>query len=379
MSVIQIRPAERKGARMVIGLAGISGSGKTFSALQLAWGIAGYDASKVGLLDTENRRGSLYADALKDANGNTHQFMIGDLYPPFSPDRYAEAIHAFQKAGVEVLVVDSTTHEWEGSGGCEEIAHNTSSKMADWKKAKAAHKRFMNALLQTDMHIIPCIRAREKMDFTDPKKPVSLGVQPIQEKNFMFEMTASLLMWNEGTAQQVLKCPEELKPILGRGQGYLTAQDGFALRQWVAGAGGNQTLEKWRNRLQSITEQGEKVVMDAWGKTPAKIRDALGNDFYQSIIKSAKAFDQQYRDEQAAKSGSGDVADLNNMIGEEADAEAEREEALDAEAEAEPADAYPEDESTEPQPTDQADGEADQEEPEPEPEPEHRAAETPEI
>ncbi|MDX5979576.1 AAA family ATPase [Vreelandella alkaliphila] len=317
MSVIQIRKSERSGARLVIGLAGISGSGKTYTALQVAWGLAGFDSSKVGLLDAENRRGSLYADALKDADGHVHQFMIGDLYPPFSPDRYAEAIHAFQKAGVEVLVVDSTTHEWEGSGGCEEIAHNTSSKMADWKKAKAAHKRFMNALLQTDMHIIPCIRAREKMDFTDPKKPKSLGVQPIQEKNFMFEMTASLMMWNEGTAQQVLKCPEELKPILGRGQGYLTAQDGYALRQWVEGASSNQTLDKWRNRLQSITEKGAKYVNDAWSKTPAKVREALGNDFYATITASAKAFDQQHRDEQIAKTGSGDVDDLNNMLGDD--------------------------------------------------------------
>jgi hypothetical protein len=335
MSVIQIRKAERSGARLVVGLAGISGSGKTYTGLQVAWGLAGFDASKVGLLDTENRRGSLYADALKDADGNVHQFMIGDLYPPFSPDRYAEAIHAFQKAGVEVLVVDSTTHEWEGSGGCEEIAHNTSAKMSDWKKAKAAHKRFMSALLQTDMHIIPCIRAREKMNFTDSRNPVSEGIQPIQEKNFMFEMTVSLMMWNEGTAQQVLKCPEELKPILGRGQGYMTAQDGYALRQWVEGAGGDKSLGKWRNRLQSITEKGQKYVSEAWEKTPGKIREALGNDFYLSIINSAKAFDQQHRDEEIAKTGSGDVADLNSMIDDDEGAPQDDQASQDAEAERE--------------------------------------------
>lgn len=319
MSVIQIRMAERRGARLVVGMAGISGSGKTYTALQLAWGLAGLDASKVGMLDTENRRGSLYADALKDANGNVHQFMIGDLYAPFSPQRYIDAIHEFQKAGVEVLVIDSVTHEWEGTGGCEEIAATTSSRMADWKKAKAEHKRFMNALLQSDMHVIVCIRAREKMDFSDPKKPISLGIQPIQEKNFMFEMTASLMMWNEGTAQQVLKCPAELKGILGRGQGYVSANDGLALRKWVEGAGGNQTLDKWRNRLQSVTEQGEKAVLAAWGKTPQKVRDALGNDFYATIIHSAKAHDEQRRAEKAAQSGSGDVEDLNNMVSDEED------------------------------------------------------------
>ena len=111
MSVIQIRKAKREGARLVLGLAGISGTGKTYTALQLAWGLANYDASKVGFLDTENRRGSLYSDALRDGSGVVHEFWIGDLEPPFSPQRYIDAILEFQKHGVEVLVIDSVTHE----------------------------------------------------------------------------------------------------------------------------------------------------------------------------------------------------------------------------------------------------------------------------
>lgn len=324
MSVIQIREAHRAGARMVIGFSGISGSGKTLSALLLAYGLVKGDGNKVGFLDAENRRGSLYASPdtyslVQQSLGMPEPpapFLIGDLYAPFSPQRYIDAIHAFQKAGVEVLVIDSVTHEWEGTGGCEEIATITNSRMADWKKAKAEHKRFMNALLQSDMHVIVCIRAREKMDFTDPKKPRSLGIQPIQEKNFMFEMTASLMMWNEGSAQQVLKCPNELRNILGRGEGYITAADGLALRQWVDGAGGNQTLDKWRNRLQSITENGEKFVREAWGQTPEKVREALGNDFLQSILSSAKAHDQHRQAEQQAAKGSASVDALNDIASE---------------------------------------------------------------
>lgn len=286
MSVIQIRKAQREGARLVIGLAGISGSGKTYSALQLAYGLANQDASKVGFIDTENRRGSLYSDALPEP------FLIGDLYAPFSPQRYIEAIHEFQNAGVQVLVIDSVTHEWEGSGGCEEIASNTTSRMSDWKKAKAEHKRFMNAMLQCDMHIIACIRAREKVDFTNPKEPRSLGVQPIQEKNFMFEMTASLMMWDSGRAQQVLKCPDELLPIFGRGDGYITADDGQKLRAWVDGAKQlDPDVEAARNRLLSISEQGVDAVADAWKKTSVRVKKSLGDAFKSSLKASAQAFD----------------------------------------------------------------------------------------
>lgn len=323
MSVIQIRKAERSGARLVLGLSGVSGSGKTYTGLQIAYGLANGDGSKVGFLDTENRRGSLYASDDTYRTVAQHMgmqtapepFLIGDLYAPFSPERYIQALHEFQKTGVEVLVVDSITHEWEGTGGCEEIATITNSRMADWKKAKAEHKRFMNALLQTDMHIIVCIRAREKMDFTDPKKPRSLGIQPIQEKNFMFEMTTSLMLWNEGTAQQILKCPKELQPILGRGEGYITAEDGLALRKWVEGAGGDRTLDKWRHRLQSVTERGEQYVKDAWQQTPEKVREALTDEFYQTLVVTAKAHDEHNQESEAAAQGSAQAAELNDVLG----------------------------------------------------------------
>ena len=177
MGVITIRQAERQGARGVFGFAGPSGSGKTLSALLFGWGLAKGNASKLGFLDTENRRGSLYADKLVGRDGKVHRFLIGDLAPPHSPERYIKAIHEFQTAGIEVIVIDSVTHEWEGIGGCEEIASRSTKVSIGWLKAKTAHKQFMNTLLQCNMHVICCIRAREKTDFRNPKEPVSLRIQ----------------------------------------------------------------------------------------------------------------------------------------------------------------------------------------------------------
>ena len=309
MSIIQIREAKREGARLVIGIAGVSGSGKTYTALQLAYGLASCNAKKVGFLDTENRRGSLYADSLPEP------FLIGDLYAPFSPRRYADAIKEFQAAGVEVLVIDSVTHEWEGSGGCEEIASNTNSRMADWKKAKAEHKVFMNILLQSDMHIIACIRAREKVDFSDPRNPRPLGIQPIQEKNFMFEMTASLLMQDAGKSQTVLKCPDELQSILGRGVNYLTRADGVSLRQWVDG--GNKidpNVEHFRNSLQTVTESGLAALQEAWTATPAKIRGVLGRAFIDTLKNSAIAYDEQRTQSRQSTETPSVIANLNSQV-----------------------------------------------------------------
>lgn len=306
----EIRTAERQGARLLIQLSGVSGSGKTYTALQLAYGLAGGDASKVVLIDTENRRGSLYANALPAP------FRVLDFYAPFSPDRYIEAIAAACKAGAEVIVIDSVSHEWEGPGGCQEIANAT--RFPDWKQAKALHKRFMTHMLQSPAHIVACTRAREKMDFADPKNPKPLGLQPIQEANFSYEATVSLMMHDQGRRQDVLKCPAELVEILGRGQGYVTADDGAALRRWVDGGTAlDPKVEQARGNLLNIAEKGEEAFKAAWNSAGKGIRQALGTKWRDQTLASAQAFDRQ---RQAAREGGTDhqpdpaVAALNAAV-----------------------------------------------------------------
>lgn len=284
----EIHEARRQGARLLIQLSGVSGSGKTFTALQLAYGLAGKDGSKIIGIDTENRRMSLYADALP----NGARFRTLDFYAPFSPRRYIEAIKAACDAGAEVIVIDSVTHEWESEGGCEWIANAGNGRIADWKTAKAEHKRFMTYMLQCPAHIIACTRAREKTDFKDPKNPVNLGIQPIQEKNFSFEATVSLMMLDQGKRQDVLKCPAELQDILGRGKGYISDADGAKLREWVDGAEQvDPAIETARGVLLNVAERGMAALKAAWDETPEPIQKALGLEFLRSVKASAKAYD----------------------------------------------------------------------------------------
>lgn len=317
MGILNIRKAERAGARLVIGIAGISGSGKTYTALQLAWGLAGGDASKVFLIDTENRRGSLYADILRDKNNKVHQFMIGDLDAPFSPQRYIDAILECQAAGAEVLVIDSVSHEWNGLGGCLDIANSHQKSIHGWKAAKPEHKRFMNVLLQSDMHVIVAIRAAQKTDWKDPKNPRSLGIMPIQQEEFMFEMTASMMMWDGGKAREVMKCPADLAPIFGEPgamhDGYLTAKQGLALRKWVdGGTPVDGKLEHARNTLRSISERGVQALESEWRKLSADVRKSLGDEIPSEILASAQAFDAQRA---ANDNGEGAVDDINQVLG----------------------------------------------------------------
>lgn len=296
MAVLDIKPVKSGQSKAVIGIAGVSGSGKTYTALLIARGMVN-KASEIGFLDTENKRGSLYANILDEP------FMIGDLYPPFSPSRYALAIKEFQDAGVKVLVIDSTTHEWEGDGGCDDIANGlkadgTPRKVANWIGAKREHKSFMNVLLQSNMDIICCIRAREKTDFKNPSLPISLGVQPICEKNFMFEMTASLMMENEGKTQKFLKIPSFLKKSFGTGVGYLGIETGKKIREWLdKGEKDSPDIERLKSEALMACEQGYSKLMELWGTISAENQTLLKNHF--SICKeSALAYGKQNEQDQ---------------------------------------------------------------------------------
>lgn len=289
MGIINIRPAVRGGSKAIIGIAGISGSGKTYTALKIARGMVS-SASEIGFLDTENKRGSLYADIL-DA-----PFMIADLYPPFSPSRYAAAIKEFQDAGVKVLVIDSVSHEWEGEGGCDDIANaplKNGKKMANWIGAKREHKAFMNVLLQCDMNIICCIRAREKTDFKDPMKPVSLGLQPVCEKNFMFEMTASLLMENEGKNQTFLKLPSFLKTAFGNGVGYLDEKTGQSLINWInEGEKESPEITRIKSEMLMACESGLSAVVEIWNSLTLEQKKQL-QEHKELCKQAAEEYDRQ--------------------------------------------------------------------------------------
>lgn len=289
MGILNIRPVSRGASKPIIAIAGVSGSGKTYTALKMARGMVS-KSSEVGFLDTENGRGSLYHDILDG------QFQIGDLYAPFSPQRYSEAIKEFISVGVKALVIDSGSHEWEGEGGCDDIAQApllAGKKMANWVGAKRAHKGFMNTLLYCPIPVIVCLRAREKTDFKNPDKPVSLGIQPICEKNFMFEMTASFLMSEEGKRQKWLKMPSFLQPCFGNGEGYLGEEAGRKVMEWFNnGDKEDSAITTIKSEMLMAAEFGLAGVIAIWNKLTPALKKKL--ETHKNICKeAAEAYERQ--------------------------------------------------------------------------------------
>jgi len=186
---MQLRKATRKKAKIRLGLSAVSGGGKTYSAILLAKGLCG-DLSKVAIIDTENGSADLYAH-LGDYN-------VLPLTAPFTPERYIEAIRSCEKAGMEVVIVDSISHEWDGKGGCLEIVEQLGGKYQDWAKVTPRHQAFLDAILHSPCHIITTVRRKQDYEMVkDGSGKIKVekgGLREITREGFEYELTINLEM-----------------------------------------------------------------------------------------------------------------------------------------------------------------------------------------
>lgn len=183
---MQLKKATRKQVKLRLNISAPSGAGKTYSALRMAKGICG-DWSKVAVIDTENGSASLYSD-LGD-------FNVIDLEPPFKPEKYIEAINACVSAGMEVIIIDSSTHEW----ACllEENELLAQSKFrgntwSAWSQTTPRHDKFINAVLHCPTHVITCTRSKMETVMGDDKKVKKVGMKDVQREGWDYELTISL-------------------------------------------------------------------------------------------------------------------------------------------------------------------------------------------
>jgi len=193
------KPAVRSRVPLLIGLMGPSGSGKTYSALRLATGIAKVSGGEIFVVDTESRRALHYADAFR--------YRHIDFAAPFSPADYLAVLQHCAMKGAGTVIVDSMSHEHEGPGGVLEMhaaeiqrlakgddAKEEKVKMLAWSKPKQERRRLLNSVLQLDMNVIFCFRAKEKLRIIPGKQPESMGWMPIAGEEFLFEMTVNFLL-----------------------------------------------------------------------------------------------------------------------------------------------------------------------------------------
>lgn len=240
---LQIRKAKREKVKGRICLQGTSGSGKTLSAIYLGYGLTG-DWDKVCLIDTEHERSSLYVDREDDLPFPVGEFLQIPLDPPYTTERYIEAMKLAEEAVGEdgCIIIDSGTHAWSGQGGILEQKEQISTQrgmndFSAWGKAGKIQNRFVDAMMSLNCHCIMTLRSKtayvqEVNPETGKSSIRKLGLKPEQRDNLEYEFAVVLDIDKDTHNATIIKDNTFLEA-----QGFfgsITPQLGKELNDWLS-------------------------------------------------------------------------------------------------------------------------------------------------
>jgi hypothetical protein len=181
---MNLQIAKRKQAKIKMALQGPSGSGKTMGALLIGCGLCG-NWGKIAVIDTENYSASLYA--------HLGSYTVVNITAPYSPEKYIEAIKLCEQAGMEVVIIDSISHEWEGSGGILEVHGNMpGNSFTNWSKLTPRHNALVQTILQSPAHIVSTIRSKQEYVLSERNGkhvPEKVGMKGVTREGMDYEFT----------------------------------------------------------------------------------------------------------------------------------------------------------------------------------------------
>lgn len=268
---LQFRKAERKKAKIRLGLSGASGFGKTYSALLIAKGLVG-DWRKIALIDTENGSGELYSD-LGDYN-------VISLEAPYSPERYISAIKMCEDAGMECTIVDSITHEWDGDGGVLDIQTKLGGRYQDWAKVTPRHNAFIKTILASKMHIITTVRRKQDYEMTKDGngkvKVEKVGTKEVTREGYEYELTMNLEFLND---KHIVKASKDRTSLFMDKPEFIPSEEtGQKIKEWCeTGIDAPEPIpEKPKEKVKPLVDSGEKLDKAiSYIKTATSTEDAV--------------------------------------------------------------------------------------------------------
>lgn len=296
------KSAVRDNVHLILGFVGGTGAGKTLSAMKVATGIVGRD-NKFAVIDAERGRARHYAPRANEKPDYIHTFNFDvlDIEPPFRPNVYKEAVMAAEAAGYGAIVVDSTSHVWDGEGGClewhdeivdeiverkkeyaekkgwkfDEAKTRDAANLSAWNEPKSGrdgHKQMVQKMLQVNAHLLLCFRAEEKIEIgkdkdgkteVRPKKSITglNGWTPICEKKLPYELTSSLLFTADAPGiPKPIKLQEQHRKIFSLDR-VVDEESGRKIAEWAAG--GSKTVSAPPAQSEPVSLDNFKFALDS--------------------------------------------------------------------------------------------------------------------
>ena len=218
---MKLQTASRKRSKIKMSCTGPSGSGKTMSSLLIAFGLTG-DWPKVAVIDTENHSAELYA--------HLGAYNVLPLNAPHTPEKYIEAIDVCIAAGMEVIIIDSLTHEWE----CLLDYHSSlqGNSFTNWGKVTPRHNDFVQKILHAPCHVIATMRT--KQDYVLSEKngkmvPEKVGLKTVQRDGMDYEFT---LVFDIDIKNNATASKDRTGLFAGKPEQKLSIQTGKLIQQW---------------------------------------------------------------------------------------------------------------------------------------------------
>lgn len=258
---MELRKSERKKAKMKLALQGSSGSGKTYSSLMIAKGLTKNNLEKVAIIDTENGSSDLYAHL-----GN---YNVLSMQPPYSPERYIEALQVCENAEMEVIIIDSISHCWEYL--LDVHSNMPGNSFTNWGKITPRQNAFVNKILQSNAHIIATMRV--KQDYVLNQKngktvPEKVGLKAIQRNDLDYEFT---IVFDVDIAHQVKASKDRTGLFIDKPEFVINASTGKKILAWC-NEGSDSNLQKIEQEINACeTLEGLRHV---YSKYP-KIQDII--------------------------------------------------------------------------------------------------------
>lgn len=244
---MELKQSQRSKAKIKMALQGPSGSGKTMSAILLAQGLTNGDLSKVAIIDSEAGSSNLYS--------HLGGYNVLKLDNPHSPERYVEAIDVCIKAGMEVIILDSISHCWDYLLDYHSSLQGNS--FVNWAKIKPLEKKFVDKILQSDLHFIATMRV--KQDYVINEKngkmvPEKVGLKAIQRDEISYEFT---IVFDIDSKHFAVASKDRTLLFEGKPQFLINSLTGKKILEWCNSTMTKDELQQKISECNSIKELGE--------------------------------------------------------------------------------------------------------------------------
>jgi AAA domain-containing protein len=181
------RPATKEGSKARVAVQGVSGSGKTWTGLSIAHGLA--EGGQLAVIDTERGAASLYVGV------HGIEFDVLQMHR-YDPRDLGKALAAAERAGYPVVFVDSLSHFWKGTDGALDQVEKHKGKygnnsFAGWKDVTPMQNDMVDALLAYPGHVVVTMRSHTEWVLEEnergKKEPKRMGMRAEQRRGVEYE------------------------------------------------------------------------------------------------------------------------------------------------------------------------------------------------